>query len=1005
VLRPSGFSWSFSTVVEEVIPAVRQLGPGLGTHQGYGCVEVRVLGNVPRQLLDRDAELAQITARMEEARSGVGGLLAIEGPAGIGKTRLLEAASELASKSDMGILQARGSELERDFPFGVVRQLFERRVADSRPADERKLLAGAAGLAAPVLGLDAVVDSGRETLTAADPAFAALHGLYWLLVNVASERPLVLLVDDAHWADTASLRFLAYLVPRLTELPALVIAASRADEPASKRDLLERIRSDPVTRNVRPGPLGGEAVTAIARERLGTEPHEAFVEACRVATSGNPFLLKELLSALEEDGCSGSASDAEAVSGLGPRNVARSVALRLGRLLGGARGLAEAIAVLGERAELRHAAAMAGLNADVAQTTADALRAAGVLAPGRPLEFAHPIVRASIHSSIPSGQRSLAHAKAAELLQRDAAEPEAVAAHLLAVDPRADESTAETLISAGESAFWRGAPELAVRYLERALDEPPSENRRSVAMFTLGRAEASSGDPAATAHLRTALELSEDPASRAQIAIELTAALVVADREREAVEMLEGVVAQLQQHPDLALRVESELLTAAQLDPETIPIAEKRMMALAQTVLQERPEGDSLGERLILANLSFGAAASAVAPSQAVIDIARRAVESEELPDENTWITMGLGLLALAYADAFDTSLERFEAAKDEARRSGAGLLYGLACCWRSNVAYRAGQLQEAEADARAAIEMGLSDWGEVGCEVAFLVDVLLERGELDEAEEALAHRELLAELPQLVHTNFIIESRGRLRVAQRRPEEGLEELLQCGRNLEAAGARNPALAAWRSRAALVHAQLGDSDEARRLAGEEVELARAFGAPRALGMSLRALGLVSEGEVALTLLGEAVEVLEESGAALERARALADFGAALRRDGQRREARDPLRRALDEARRCGAPVLAEHAENELRATGARPRRLVLSGVDALTASERRIADMAAGGLSNKEIAQALFLTVRTVEMHLTGTYRKLDIRSRSELAGALGAAAPGERETPTGSEG
>jgi DNA-binding CsgD family transcriptional regulator len=194
----------------------------------------------------------------------------------------------------------------------------------------------------------------------------------------------------------------------------------------------------------------------------------------------------------------------------------------------------------------------------------------------------------------------------------------------------------------------------------------------------------------------------------------------------------------------------------------------------------------------------------------------------------------------------------------------------------------------------------------------------------------------------------------------------------------------------WRSAAATAYAALGNVGEARKLASEEVELARSFGAPRAIGIALDAAGLVEGKERGIALLSEAVEVLESSGADLEHARALTDLGAALRRSNRRKDARAPLRRGLDIAHRCGGQALAERAREELLATGARPRRLVLTGVDALTASERRVAELATKGLTNREIAQSLFVTPRTVEVHLSHAYAKLEIASRAELAGALG---------------
>jgi DNA-binding CsgD family transcriptional regulator len=203
-----------------------------------------------------------------------------------------------------------------------------------------------------------------------------------------------------------------------------------------------------------------------------------------------------------------------------------------------------------------------------------------------------------------------------------------------------------------------------------------------------------------------------------------------------------------------------------------------------------------------------------------------------------------------------------------------------------------------------------------------------------------------------------------------------------------------PSYLPWRSEAALAHLALGERESAERLAEEELELARAFAAPRALGVAQRVAGVVSGGERGASLLREAIHAFERGDARLERARALADLGAMLRRRNRRTEARELLREALDAAHHAGARPLADYAETELRATGARPRRLVLAGLDSLTASERRIAELASHGLTNREIGQTLFVTARTVEGHLTSVFRKLQLDSRDELPAALAESEP-----------
>ena len=198
-----------------------------------------------------------------------------------------------------------------------------------------------------------------------------------------------------------------------------------------------------------------------------------------------------------------------------------------------------------------------------------------------------------------------------------------------------------------------------------------------------------------------------------------------------------------------------------------------------------------------------------------------------------------------------------------------------------------------------------------------------------------------------------------------------------------------PSYLPWRSAAALAQLALGDRESAERHAEEELELAGAFGAPRALGVAKHAAGVVAGGDRGALLLREAIEAFERGEARLERARALADLGAMLRRRSRRTEARELLREALDIAHRAGAAQLAGRAETELRATGARPRRVALTGLESLTASERRVAELAGQSLTNREIAQQLVVTDRTVEGHLTSVFRKLRLDSRTELPAAL----------------
>jgi ATP/maltotriose-dependent transcriptional regulator MalT len=278
------------------------------------------------------------------------------------------------------------------------------------------------------------------------------------------------------------------------------------------------------------------------------------------------------------------------------------------------------------------------------------------------------------------------------------------------------------------------------------------------------------------------------------------------------------------------------------------------------------------------------------------------------------------------------------------------------------------------------------------GFAAAVLGEVLIERDELDEATRVLTAGPLggpVAALPHVYAHIWVLLARGRLRLAQERADDAIGELRECGRRALAIDDLSPSASPWRSELAYALLAVGQVAEARRLAEEELTRARALGAPRALGVALRAAARVAGGSDELRLLREAVAALEPSPARVERARAEAELGAALRRAGQPEAAREPLRRAIDVAHRRGAKRLEDFALAELRATGARPRRRATTGAEALTPSERRIAELAADGSQNREIAETLFVTTATVEYHLRNAYRKLGIASRTQLGGAL----------------
>jgi DNA-binding CsgD family transcriptional regulator len=434
---------------------------------------------------------------------------------------------------------------------------------------------------------------------------------------------------------------------------------------------------------------------------------------------------------------------------------------------------------------------------------------------------------------------------------------------------------------------------------------------------------------------------------------------------------------------DLANRLQAQLIAIAAYSRAD------DFDSTAQMIADIRPDEIGSGEGADLLRMSLALyGARAGLSRRDVIEHAEAGLREHALTPRTALVLLVQGAMALHYAGEIEHAGHAYDRLLDEARRRGDLLNTGVILMYRGHLATQRGDLARAEEDLRSpevdtyrSLRVSSNDVG------SFLAELLLERGETDQAAEVLAgvppdDRSPGLQLPSRT-------TRGRLLLETGRPSEALAELEAVGATADALNFRNPAVVPWRSRAALALLALDRKPEALALAHEELELARRWGAPRAIGISLRTLGLVEGGPRGETLLREAVEVLSGSHARLEHGRALVDLGAALRRANSRSEARKHLRDGIELAHSCGARPLVDHGNDELAATGAHKRTILYTGLETLTASERRVAQMAADGRSNKEIAQALFVTVKTVEMHLGRVFRKLELSSRAQLAGAL----------------
>jgi DNA-binding CsgD family transcriptional regulator len=925
-----------------------------------------------RTLLEREREVAAVQQFVE----GGSGVLLIEGRAGIGKTALLEVATRRAHDLQRDILSARGSELEAGFAFGVVRQLFERRLA-SAGVDEREALLAGSALAGRRLLLGQVGEA-----TASDTSFAVLHGLYWLAANLAARRPLLIAVDDAHWADEPSLRWLAYLAPRLEGLGLALLVALRPGRPALMASPLLALRGEAET-VLRPALLSEGAVAAVVRALAGSAASDQLCTALYRASGGNPLYLTELLRAIDLHARPLAELDPGEVLAGGLEGIARRVVARVRGLEPHALGLAQALAILGDGCELRHAARVAGVEMAEAARLAEGLVRLEVLAADASPRFIHPVVRAALEASLDSHERDAAHHSAARVLHADGAPAGQVAAHLVGVRPSGDGWVLARLEEAAQAALESGAPQAAARLLGRALAEPPPAAARVRVLRAAARAEASAGRATACGRLEEALRLTADPRERAEIALEVAEVYAALFRWVDAVEVIERALADLgDADVALAARLEGELVVAGLHDARGAARVGPVLARLAAH--QQAAPGEALAVAQGMARFLAGRPVDEIAvPLEQSLARAGSQVDN--------WDTRAALLWVLVASERFASVEDALTPLLAEAQRSGSARGFVAAYSTLGLLELRLGALPEADAAARVALRvLQEGDFAPgLGFAATVLADIAVEAGEYAEAQALL---DLLppAGWPAGVGTVLIPAARGRLRLAQGRAAEALADFETCltlfGADVWGMPIRETGYVHARSGAALALLRLDQRQRACELADAELADVRVFGAPCALGVALRVAGLVRGGEEGLELLRGSATALRGSLALLERAHSLAELGAALRRAGHRAEARDPLGEALELAARCGARPLAARVRDELKAIGARPRRAWRTGVDALTPSELRVVRLAAEGASNREIAHELYVTLKTVEGHLARAYAKLGVEGRGELA-------------------
>jgi len=922
--------------------------------------------------LERDVQVAALERAVASTLDGHGAVHLLAGPAGIGKTALLDVARDVARDRGAHVLGARASELDRGFGFGVVHQLLDATVHTAAEDRRARLFAGAAGRARTLFGADGHAD---------DPEHAVLSGLYWLVVNLADERPLVLCVDDLQWADVPSLRMLEFLARRIDDLPVLVVGTWRRHEPDTPVALLSALADGPSATVVEPAPLTADAVGRLVGDALDAVPDDAFRDAAHRVTGGNPLLLSVLAREATGRGLRGRADEAARLAELGARGLAPTVVRRLDALGDDATAVAWAAAILGERARADDVAALAERDPTVVQAARDALVAARILEPAR-WTTVHPLLREAVLASMPVAERDAAHRRAAGLLRDRGARPAEVALHHLATVPSGDRDAVADLRAAAREAAAEGATSTAVDLLRRAVDEDAPGPERGVVLLELAELEVRTLDPLGPGHARDALAagLADDEVVRARAA--LGAVLLLTDPVAAVAEI--DAAREGARDPGQRLRLEAAALEALVLVDALTSARDARYRAI-----RDAPD-PSVVELAHLASED----ALAGRPAAEVADLGLRALAGGTLlrevgPGGSTWNLLGH---ALRFAERPDPArrvlVDGDRVVRERGLRAAGAFVDQAWGYWHRDF----GSVARGLAHARAAHD-GLVDAGvpvSLAAVTAIVAENLVLLDRADEAAEVM-DRPFGAAEGTFVEV-FALTARGLTRTVVGRHDEAEIDLRRVVDLLDARRWRAPWAARGRMRLAELLVLRGRPDEARDLVAQDVAVAEAAGTAGALGAVLRVRARTEHGTERLATLRRAERTLAGSPLRLEHGRALLDLGVALREDGDRAAARDVLRDALDIAGRTESTWLARLARDELRASGGRPRRERRTGIDGLTPSERRIAELAAEGLTNRQIAEALWVTRKTVEYHLGHVYAKLGIGSRRDLATVLGVA-------------
>lgn len=920
-------------------------------------------------LLGRTEEFVTITRLVEAARGGNGGAVVVRGQEGIGLTSLLDAVTRAVSETGVTVLWATCR--EPDVQFGVARRLF----APFAPhLTDSELLSGDAKWALPAL-LGTEVPRG-------DSAHVLLRGLYWLTVNLAAEGPLLIVVDDSHRCDVATLAWLDFLVRRVASLPVLVVLGHSTWAAGFGEVALSETLVHEGSHTVELGPLPPDVVAELVARELGEPPALAFVEACVEVSGGNPMLLDRLLGELRANDAVPTHEAAAQVKRLGAVVLAAPALERLRDQPDFVRDVARAIALLGS-VDAGTVGALFGLSAQVVATGVEALCRAEVLTPcGH--GFRNDQVRQAVLDELSAEELSALNLRAARLLSDEGRPSEEIAPLVMALPALPEVWMFCALRDAAQRAASAGAPEVAIRYLRRVIEAVPGHQATLLELVDVLAVK----DPSsAMDQLLEVIDQTADPRTTAALVVRLGVLSSAAHRQAEALPRLLDALGVLAAEVG-ALPTEADRDLLVLVRSTSVMVGLQHGSTMRWTLEWARdlpvPDVDTTTDRMLVRNLAWVRALRGDSAKEAA-RLARAGLGEQPPLDDPTVLS---AVMVLHYAGESDAALGHLDALVAATRQRGDAVSHSVALNARGRVLAARGNLADAAADVEIALAIAT---GEGASKVASwpritLAAVLTQQAEPERAEVLLSEVDDPAYGPE--YCQYLMVRAGTCR-AVGDPEQALALYRRCQEALDEFGERNPIMAPWWLGASGVLAELGRSREALDVVDLGEELAGRWGTAESVGLAMLARGLVTPGQHGVDLLGNAVNELAASPARLNHIRAVFLHSRALLALDDEKGARKHLRLAVTLAMSHGYLAVGRAARELLVAAGGRMRELSGQPTELLTGSECRVAAMAAAGHTNREIAEALFVTMRTVESHLSNVYRKLRVGVRADLATAL----------------